>query len=158
MFSGGRTNTTWWELKAWEAEGQAPGARVGEAGYTEIMCSVLNKLHRVSTQGAEKVCSSALPMEPDRWSRKFYLEHHSALQPAHPLLWVVLLHSHQGVYYTCGTFSRECGASRMPRAREAREVGEIAGSEQKAWRLGAQEYPQCSSLQVRKVGSREAKV
>lgn len=86
MFSGGRTNTAWWELKAWGAEGQAPGARVGEVDWTETMCSVLNTLHTVSTRGAEKVCSSALPIEPDRWSREFYLEHHSALRPAHPFV------------------------------------------------------------------------
>ena len=112
---------------------------MGEVDKTEIVCSVVNKLSRVSTQGAENLCSSAIPIQPDRWSRKFYLEQDRALWPAHPLLWVVLLQSHQGVCFRYRSFSRGCREQR-PLACEARKVGKVPGSEQKVWGSGAWVY------------------
>ena len=114
-----------WDV-CWRLNQQASNwVWVGEVDKTEIMCSVFNKLNRVRSQG-----TGAFPIEPDWWSRKFYLGQHRTLG----------LHT-QGVCFRCSSFSRECTESRKPLACETRGVGEIPGSEQKAWWLEAWEYP-----------------
>ena len=114
-----------WDV-CWRLNQQASNwVWVGEVDKTEIMCSVFNKLNRVRSQG-----TGAFPIEPDWWSRKFYLGQHRTLG----------LHT-QGVCFRCSSFSRECTESRRPLACETRGVGEIPGSEQKAWWLEAWEYP-----------------
>ena len=69
------------------------------------------------------VCSGALTTECARWSRKVSLEQHSALWPVHPFLWIVLLQSHQEVYFRCWPFSREYRKNRglWPRRPEKYE-------------------------------------
>lgn len=116
------------------------------------MCSVLNTLKRVSTQGAKNVCSSALCIEHDRRSRKFHLEKHRAPWSAHPFLCTVLLQSHQGACFRCGPFSREHGEGRRPCIRR-QQSGRHSRVKAKGLEIESLGAPHRRSLQVRKVGS-----
>lgn len=112
--------------------------------------SVFSKLNRVRSQGVVNVCSGALTTECARWSRKVSLEQHSALWPVHPFLWIVLLQSHQEVYFRCWPFSREYRKNRglWPRRPEKYEKLQDQSKKSRVWEPGSTQLQVSASQEI----------